>query len=62
MTAVMFYIHILLCSLVSGVSYEEQQILDGMAEIFLNANTDFSEAKKNADFFPLTSAMEVNRF
>ena len=62
MVAVMFYIQLLLCSLVGGVSYVEQQILDTMSEKFLNADTDFIEMKKNAEFFPFSNAMEFNRF
>ena len=62
MVAVMFYIQFLLCSLVGGVSYVEQQILDTMSEKFLNADTDFIEMKKNAEFFPFSNAMEFNRF
>ena len=62
MVAVMFYIQLFLCSLVGGVSYVEQQILDTMSEKFLNADTDFIEMKKNAEFFPFSNAMEFNRF
>ena len=62
MAAVMFYIQLLLCSYVGGVTIVEQQILEAMAEKFLSANTDFIETKKNAEFFPFTNAMEFNRF
>ena len=64
MAAVMFYIQLLLCSYVGGVSVTqvEQQILEAMAENFLSADTDFCETKKNAEFFPFTNAMEFNRF
>ena len=40
----------------------EQKILETMAEKFLNTDTDFIETKKNAEFFPFTNAMELNRF
>ena len=62
MVVVMFYIQLLLCALVGGVSYVEQQILEAMAEKFLSADNDFIQTKKNAEFFPFTNAMEFNRY
>ena len=61
MASVMFYILFLLCTYVGAVSHNEQQIMEAMAEKFLSADTDFVEIKKNAEFFPLTNAMEFNR-